>query len=200
MCALAAALSGCSVLAARTSDPVAVTTPDMLASASVRVMEGSSLDGRDGDGMRIARYTTAKAAPVMQASEPMAVMARISFPRQTVRSVGDAVHHTLLRTGWTLDENTLTSDARGVLTLPLPDSHRVLGPYEVRTILQVLLGRSWVWCEDPVRRTVTFTLKDGEGATCPTGASFNDSTAAATAVPFAVQDKVVTEIEGQGNE
>lgn len=200
MCALAAALSGCSVLAARTSDPVAVTTLDMQTSASVRVMEGSSLDGRDGDGMRIARYTTAKAAPVMQASEPMAVMARISFPRQTVRSVGDAVHHTLLRTGWTLDENTLTSDARAVLTLPLPDSHRVLGPYEVRTILQVLLGRSWAWCEDPVRRTVTFTLKDGEGATCPTGASFNDSTAAATAVPFAVQDKVVTEIEGQGNE
>ena len=190
------------MLSTRTSGSVAGATPDVQASAnaSVRVLEGGSLDGRDGDGMRIARYTTAKAAPVMQASEPMAVMARISFPRQTVRTVGDAVHHTLLRTGWKLDENTLTSEARGVLVLPLPDSHRVLGPYEVRTILQVLLGRSWAWCEDPVRRTVTFKLKDGEGATCPAGASFNDSTAAAPAIPFAVQDRVVTEIEGQGNE
>ena len=123
---------------------------------------------------------------------------RISYPRQTIRNVGDAVHHTLLRTGWRLNESTLTGEARDVLVMPLPDSQRVVGPYEVRTILHVLLGNSWVWCEDPVRRTVTFMLRDGAGATCPTGATFSDSTAAAPAVPMAVQLPQVEEILNEG--
>ncbi len=111
-----------------------------------------------GSDMRIARYTTVRAVPAKQASRPLDVQARIHFPRQTVRSVGDAVQHTLLRTGWTLASERLEAQAQRVLTLPLPDSQRVLGPYSVRTILEVLTGESWRWHEDAVRRTVWFRL------------------------------------------
>ncbi len=178
-------LAGCSILRPAASGPATEA-------------RAAAAPERDANGMRIARYTTAGAPPVAQAQDPMSVIARISYPRQTIRNVGDAVHHTLLRTGWRLNESTLTGEARDVLVMPLPDSQRVVGPYEVRTILHVLLGNSWVWCEDPVRRTVTFMLRDGAGATCPTGATFSDSTAAAPAVPMAVQLPQVEEILNEG--
>ncbi|MBR5950719.1 MAG: hypothetical protein IKZ87_04720 [Actinomycetaceae bacterium] len=151
---------------------------------------------RDANGMRIARYTTAGAPPVAQAQDPLAVIARISYPRQTIRSVGEAVHHTLLRTGWRLNEAVLADDARQVLALPLPDSQRVLGPYQVREILQVLLGNSWVWCEDPVRRTTTFMLKDGEGGSCQARSTFDT----VGALPQAVQAPAVDVVEIGGEQ
>ena len=176
-------LPACSLLPARSGQAIDMGDTPVRVHASRNV----DLDGRDGGGMRVARYTTAQAVPAAQASEPLAVMARIHFPRETVFTVGDAVRHTLLRTGWRLDEITLASDARNVLSLPLPDSQRTLGPYTVRTILQVLLGGSWVWCEDPVRRTVTFALREGEGAACPVATKASPDMAAIPATSFAVQ-------------
>lgn len=131
--------------------------------AAAMAQEAASAGGSiDGDQMQVGRYTTVRAKPAEEASQPLLVMARIHFPRQTVRTVGEAVRHTLLRTGWQLASGGLSPDARRVLDLPLPESQRVLGPYRVRTILDVLLGSSWQWHEDPVRRTVWFTLTQGQ--------------------------------------
>ena len=49
--------------------------------------------------------------------------------------------------------------AARLLTLPLPESQRALGPYRARTVLEVLTGSSWTWHEDPVQRLVWFTVK-----------------------------------------
>lgn len=116
----------------------------------------------DGDQMQVGRYTTVRAEPAAEVGEPLQVMARIHFPKQTVRTVGDAVRHVLLRTGWQLASDGLSPQARHVLSLPLPESQRTLGPYRVRTILEVLLGSAWQWHEDPVQRTVWFTLAQGQ--------------------------------------
>lgn len=111
----------------------------------------------DGE-MQVGRYTTASAEPAAEVSDPLAVQARLTYPRQTVRSVGDAIDHTLLRTGWRLvSPSALEPDAARFLGLPLPESQRTLGPYRVRTILNVLLGSTWEWHEDPVQRLVWFT-------------------------------------------
>ena len=194
LCALSAvALTGCSLLRPIAVDSHAAAVDNTRIGATTVVLDQRA---RDADGMRIARYTTAGAPPVAQAQDPMSVIARISYPRQTIRSVGDAVHHTLLRTGWRLDEGALTDEARQVLTLPLPDSQRVLGPYQVREILQVLLGNSWVWCEDPVRRTTSFMLKDGEGGSCRTRGAYD----AVGAVPQAVQVPAVDIVEAGGEQ
>lgn len=113
-----------------------------------------------GDGsVRIGRYSTQQAAPVASASDPLAVFATITFPRQQVRTVGDAVRHTLLRTGWQMvDVAALSPEATRFLALPLPESQRVLGPYRVQDILDLLLGTTWQWHHDPVQRRLWFTV------------------------------------------
>ncbi|GKS95611.1 hypothetical protein [Acidovorax sp. SUPP2825] len=113
-----------------------------------------------GDGsVRIGRYSTQQAAPVASASDPLTVFATITFPRQQVRTVGDAVRHTLLRTGWQLvDVAALSPEAARFLALPLPESQRVLGPYRVQDILDLLLGTTWQWHHDPVQRRLWFTV------------------------------------------
>ncbi|MCR6481011.1 TcpQ domain-containing protein [Variovorax sp. ZS18.2.2] len=109
--------------------------------------------------LRIGRYTTQSAEPAVDASDPLAVVAQISFPRATIRTIGDAVQHTLLRTGYTLADPTgLSPEASSFLNLSLPESQREIGPYRVRAILDVLLGSTWKWQLDPVRRRLWFTV------------------------------------------
>ena len=120
-----------------------------------------------GGQMQVGRYTTTVAAPVAQVADPLNVFVRLSYPRQTVSTVGDALRHTLLRTGWRLVETSaLTAQAAHLLGLPLPESQRALGPYKARAILEVLTGPSWRWHEDPIQRLVWF-----EQATAPVAAS-----------------------------
>src|SRR5690606_15968085 len=85
--------------------------------------------------------------------------AQLSYPRQAVESVGAALNYTLMRTGYRLVENdALTPSARAFLQLPLPESQRRMGPYQVRTILATLLGPAWALHIDPVTRQVWFSL------------------------------------------
>lgn len=114
-----------------------------------------------GEGqMQVGRYTTTVAAPAEAAARPLDVYVQLSYPRQTVQTVGDAVRHTLLRTGWRLVEpSALAPQAAHLLNLPLPESQRVVGPYRARTVLEVLTGPNWQWHEDPIQRLVWFTVK-----------------------------------------
>lgn len=136
-----------------------------------------------GDGsVRIGRYSTQQAAPVASAGDPLAVFATITFPRQQVRTVGDAVRHTLLRTGWQLvDIAALSPEAARFLALPLPESQRVLGPYRVQDILDLLLGTTWQWHHDPVQRRLWFTVTPAYAQL--TQASPAEASAGATAQP-----------------
>ena len=142
----------------------AVSLALLASHAPVRAQPVSSHDvftGRvvDGEQMQVGRYTTTLAKPAQAAASPLDVYIQITYPRQTVQTVGDAVRHTLQRTGWRLVEpSALAPDASRFLTFPLPESQRTLGPYRAREVLQVLLGDTWVWHEDPVRRLVWFTV------------------------------------------
>lgn len=113
----------------------------------------------NGATLVLGRYTTQSADPPSEASEPLDVVAQISFPRAQVQTIGDAVRHTLLRTGYTLlDRSGMSAEAGEFLTLPLPESQREIGPYRVKAILDVLLGSTWQWQRDPVRRRLWFTV------------------------------------------
>ena len=114
----------------------------------------------DEGQMQVGRYTTTVAAAPETAARPLDVYVQLSYPRQTVQTVGDAVRHTLLRTGWRLVEpSALAPQAANLLNLPLPESQRVVGPYRARTVLEVLTGPNWQWHEDPIQRLVWFTVK-----------------------------------------
>ena len=119
----------------------------------------------DEGQMQVGRYTTTVAAAPETAARPLDVYVQLSYPRQTVQTVGDAVRHTLLRTGWRLVEpSALAPQAANLLNLPLPESQRVVGPYRARTVLEVLTGPNWQWHEDPIQRLVWFTVKAAQVA------------------------------------
>ncbi len=112
-----------------------------------------------GTEVVLGRYSTQSAEPPLDAGEPLDVVAQLNFPRATVRTVGDAMQHTLLRTGYTLvDASELASEARLFLELPLPESQREIGPYRVTKVIDVLLGSTWRWHRDPLRRRLWFTV------------------------------------------
>lgn len=114
--------------------------------------------------LQVARYTTLASMPSEADAAPLAVVAKVHFPRPTVNTVGDAVRHLLLRTGYQLvAEDSLDGRVRAVLALRLPDNQRVLGPYRVDAMLGVLLGRPFRLAADPASRTVTYVAVAPEG-------------------------------------
>lgn len=130
----------------------------LLTAGAVSGAWAQALPLASGSALVLGRYTTQSAEPPDEASEPLAVVAKISFPRAQVRTVGDAVQHTLLRTGWTLADSGMIREAGDFLNLPLPESQREVGPYRVSAILEVLVGRTWQWQRDPVRRRLWITV------------------------------------------
>ena len=79
-------------------------------------------------------------------------------------TVGQALDYTLIRTGYRMvDPEALSDQARSFLNLPLPESQRRMGPYSVKTLLQVLLGNAWALRSDPISRQVWFEL-EGSGS------------------------------------
>jgi len=111
------------------------------------------------DQVQVGRYTTQSAQPTAELAEPLSVNAQLNFPRQTVSTVGQALDYTLIRTGYRMvDPMALSDQARSFLNLPLPESQRRMGPYSVRTILQILLSQTWTLNTDAISRQVWFEL------------------------------------------
>lgn len=143
--------------------------------AAQRTEPGKATTASTTNEVQVARYTTLAPVPSEADSEPLAVVAKVHFPRPAVHTVGDAVRHLLLRTGYQLAaEDRLDERARGVLAMRLPDNQRVLGPYRVDTMLGVLLGRPFRLVADPASRTVTY-ISAAEGH--PAGAGIAAATA-----------------------
>lgn len=138
------------------------------------------------DQVQIGRYSTQASLPPSELADPLATYAQLAFPRQAVETVGQALNYTLMRTGYRLVElDALTPSARAFLDLPLPESQRRMGPFDVRSILTVLLGSAWTLHTDPVTRLVWFSLAH-EPATTPQAQLSEPEPAAAQAQAPAV--------------
>jgi conjugative transfer region protein (TIGR03748 family) len=122
----------------------------------------------DGGQVQVGRYTTQAAAPTETLADPLSVFAQLSYPRQTVNSVGDALAHTLVRTGFRMVPHEALDDvARNFLNLPLPESQRRMGPHRVSDLLKTLLGPAWQLHSDPLTRQVWFTRSTIAGPAAP---------------------------------
>ena len=110
-----------------------------------------------GSQVRIGQYSTQSTLPDQSASDPLSVFVQLHYPRQGVATIGEAVAYTLLRTGWTLGPNQ-PIEAQAFMRLPLPESQRTVGTFRVRDVLQVLVGSTWAWQEDPVQRRLWLGL------------------------------------------
>lgn len=90
--------------------------PRFFASMALLAMASAQATPQLVDGnkrLQLGRYTTAEAQPQPHLNEPLALVAQLTFPREQVTTVGEAIEYTLLRTGYALvDSQSLTSDAR----------------------------------------------------------------------------------------
>lgn len=111
--------------------------------------------------LRLARYSSAATTPDLADYAPLETIATVHFPAE-VGTVGEALHYTLLRTGYTLGHTD--ADATHLLALPLPHSHRALGPARVNDLLTILLGSSYAVNANPVDRTIAIARSSAPSA------------------------------------
>jgi type IV pili sensor histidine kinase/response regulator len=123
--------------------------------ASAQATAGGPLRG--ADELVLGRYTTFFAQPPSELAQPLEVVVAITFPRSTVATVGEAVQHALLRSGYRLEQSALAGPAQSFLLLPLPESQRHVGPYRLQAVLDLLVGSAWHWHADHAQRRVWLT-------------------------------------------
>jgi len=83
----------------------------------------------------------------------MRQVVEVSIPAGADRTVGEALHYVLIRSGFSLCE---TQEAAQLYALPLPAAHLQLGPLSLRDALQTLAGPAWTLQVDSLARRVCF--------------------------------------------
>ncbi|WYX49659.1 PilL N-terminal domain-containing protein [Achromobacter xylosoxidans] len=126
--------------------------------------------------MRQGRYTLVELTPEADQRDLLSQVVETSIPLSAVQpTVGDALEHVLLRSGYRLCPHT--GEFAALLPLHLPAAHLHLGPMTLRDALGTLAGSAWRLAEDASRREVCF-----EQAT-PTVTPTAPTTAPATSLP-----------------
>ena len=138
--AIAVALCCFSKLAAAESNPV-----DISESNRIEVMQ-------------TGRYTYVKNIPPIDQLNPLKVVIKTRIP-QSVETVGQTVEFLLARSGYVLaDSSVLSDEAQSLLSLPLPQVHRNIGPMTLDKALHTLSGDAFELVVDPVHRKVAYEL------------------------------------------
>jgi len=107
---------------------------------------------------RVGRYVTAHLGVDAAQSDPLAVVVRVTFA-PSITTVGEALDHLLLRSGYAMASLDASDPNLPVLlTRPLPQVHRRLGPVRLKEALEVLAGSAWSLTIDPVNRLISYEL------------------------------------------
>ena len=108
------------------------------------------------------RYVRVIADTTPEQQRPMETIVSLTFPRDEVRTIGDATHYLLRRTGYSIpevDDNEYTAHAK-VASFPLPEVHREFDGVTVIAILEALAGVAYAPVVDHAERTVLFDLRE----------------------------------------
>ncbi|MBU0921440.1 MAG: PilL N-terminal domain-containing protein [Pseudomonadota bacterium] len=139
---LSGLLSGC------TTTPA---TPDHIEAPPDEI--ASVLDQGLVPVARYGRYTLIELVPQPAQRDLLRQAVEITIPPTLDATVGDAMRHVLLRSGYRLCDGT---EAAALYALPLPAAHLHLGPLLLRDALLVLAGPAWALSVDDRTREVCF--------------------------------------------
>jgi type IV pili sensor histidine kinase/response regulator len=139
---LSGLLSGC------TTTPA---TPDHIEAPPDEI--ASVLDQGLVPVARYGRYTLIELVPQPAQRDLLQQAVEITIPPTLDATVGDAMRHVLLRSGYRLCDGT---EAAALYALPLPAAHVHLGPLLLRDALLVLAGPAWALSVDDRTREVCF--------------------------------------------
>jgi type IV pili sensor histidine kinase/response regulator len=104
--------------------------------------------------VRYGRYTLVELAPASAQQDLLEQIVDVAVPDTRNATVGDALRHVLLRSGYQLCSG---GDITALNTLPLPASHYRLGPMLLRDALLTLAGPAWDMNVDDGARRICFT-------------------------------------------
>lgn len=102
----------------------------------------------------VARYTLVELVPEPAQRDLLQQAVEVSIPPMLDASVGDAMRHVLLRSGYRLCD---AAEAASLYALPLPAAHLRLGPLMLRDALLTLAGPAWELSVDDLTRQVCFS-------------------------------------------
>ncbi|MGB7420900.1 MAG: PilL N-terminal domain-containing protein [Comamonas sp.] len=102
---------------------------------------------------RYGRYTLIELVPQPAQRDLLQQAVEITIPPTLDATVGDAMRHVLLRSGYRLCDGT---EAAALYALPVPAAHLHLGPLLLRDALLVLAGPAWALSVDDRMREVCF--------------------------------------------
>lgn len=134
---------------------------------------------------RYGRYTLVEMVPEPAQRDLLRQVIEISIPRTLDASVGDALRHVLLRTGYRLCD---APDAASLFTLPLPAAHLRLGPLPLRDALLALAGPAWELSVDDASRSVCFTRAAASRSASASPAPATPSSSAPVAEPAQLEE------------
>jgi len=103
---------------------------------------------------RYGRYTLVELVPEPAQRDLLQQAVEVSIPPALDASVGDAMRHVLLRSGYRLCD---AAEAATLYALPLPAAHLRLGPLMLRDALLALAGPAWELSVDDLSRQVCFS-------------------------------------------
>ena len=107
----------------------------------------------------IARYLAVQNHALPEQKNLLEQMFQVHFSRD-VRTIGDAMHYLLRPSGYRLvDARCLPKVAQALLSQPLPEIHRKLGPMRLQEGLLTLVGFPFGLVIDPVHRLISLRLK-----------------------------------------
>lgn len=107
--------------------------------------------------VRQDRYTMVSTQPTLDQRQPLYQLINVQIAPALHATVGEALHHVLQHSGY-----TLCPDNPAVARLfrrPLPAVHHDLGPISLLDALTVIGGPAWRLDIDPVERSVCYALR-----------------------------------------
>ena len=144
-------ISGCAATGAANAPTATAVPPEPVLSARIIYPEP---EPTLIPVARYGRYTLVEMVPEPAQRDLLRQVIEISIPPILDASVGDALRHVLLRTGYRLCDAT---EATALYALPLPAAHLRLGPLPLRDALLALAGPAWELSVDDASRAVCFT-------------------------------------------
>ncbi|CAI2538576.1 PFGI-1 class ICE element type IV pilus protein PilL2 [Serratia ficaria] len=103
--------------------------------------------------IRYGRYTLVELAPASAQQDLLLQVVDVAIPDTRSATVGDALRHVLLRSGYQLCP---VGDITALNSLPLPASHYRLGPMLLHDALLTLAGPAWDMKVDDSARRICF--------------------------------------------
>jgi len=110
--------------------------------------------------IRVGRYSAILPVPTAAQNNPLQTVIEVQFP-DPIHTVGDALRHVLQGSGYRLAQVYASDPAMtDLLSQPLPEAHRGLGPLTLEAALTTLTGPTFRLVIDPLHRLLSFEVRE----------------------------------------